>query len=270
MGKFEGGGGAGRRPWSRWPPAQDRARGGRLAPWGPHRQAHVAGPALHDLRHQRRHHEEDAGEGPPDPKRRTNGRNVTAASRCGTGRRAKRMLRDVDSVARSSGSGQGGGDRVRSGPFRAHRAAPLPGRGERYIIAPLGLKPGDILMSGRRRISCPATRCRSGTSRWARSCTTWSCSRARAASSAQRGDARPGPGQGRRPREHQAASARSGRSSSTAWPPSARWATWITRTSPSARPGACGGRVRPTVRGTVMNPWTIRWARRGQGKGNHP
>ena len=66
------------------------------------------------------------------PKRRTNGRNVhgriTVRHRGGGD---KRMLRDVDFRREKLGiPAQGGGDRVRSEPLRAHRAAALPGRGE--------------------------------------------------------------------------------------------------------------------------------------------
>src|SRR6267142_6225836 len=84
------------------------------------------------------------------PKRRTNGRNVygriTVRHRGGG---AKRMLRDVDFRREKIGipavvAG------IEYDPGRSARIALLHYRdGEkRYIIAPLGLKPGDILMSG--------------------------------------------------------------------------------------------------------------------------
>src|SRR5712664_4640776 len=84
------------------------------------------------------------------PKRRTNGRNVygriTVRHRGGG---AKRMLRDVDFrrekfgiPARVAG--------IEYDPGRSARIALLHYKdGEkRYIIAPLGLKPGDMVMSG--------------------------------------------------------------------------------------------------------------------------
>ena len=84
------------------------------------------------------------------PKRRTNGRNVhgriTVRHRGGG---AKRMLRDVDFRREKFGiPAKVAG--IEYDPGRSARIALLHYRdGEkRYIIAPLGLKPGDILMSG--------------------------------------------------------------------------------------------------------------------------
>jgi len=62
----------------------------------------------------------------------------------------------------------------------AHIALVVYADGERrYIIAPRGLEVGAKLLSGPRRRSRPATRCRSATSRWAPPSTAWRCCRAR-------------------------------------------------------------------------------------------
>src|SRR3970040_592750 len=84
------------------------------------------------------------------PKRRTNGRNssgsITVRHRGGG---VKRMLRDIDFRREKLGIP----DKVAGieyDPNRSARIALLHYRdGEkRYIIAPLGLKPGDVVMSG--------------------------------------------------------------------------------------------------------------------------
>ena len=65
--------------------------------------------------------------------------------------------------------GQGGGDRVRPEPLRADRAALLPGRGEAiHPRAPRASRSATPSCRGRAPTSCPATRCRSGPSRPAR------------------------------------------------------------------------------------------------------
>src|SRR5574341_2595738 len=84
------------------------------------------------------------------PKRRTNGRNVygriTVRHRGGG---AKRMLRNVDFRREKVGI-PARVAAIEYDPNRSARLALLHYRdGEkRYIIAPLGLKPGDVIMSG--------------------------------------------------------------------------------------------------------------------------
>src|SRR5213079_2237331 len=84
------------------------------------------------------------------PKRRTNGRNVygriTVRHRGGG---AKRMLRDVD-FRRDKLGIPAVVKGIEYDPGRSARIALLHYKdGEkRYIIAPLGLKPGDVIMSG--------------------------------------------------------------------------------------------------------------------------
>ena len=102
--------------------------------------------------------------------------------------------------------GEGGGDRVRSGPLRAHRAAPLPGRREalhhRAARAQARRHP-DVGAAGRhparQRAADPEHP--AGHARAQRGA---AAGQGRPALP-QRGHARPGPGQGRRPRQHQAA-----------------------------------------------------------------
>ena len=210
------------------------------------------------------------------PKRRTNGRNVCRAHHGAAIAAAahKRMLPTGGLPAREArDSRAGGGDRVRSGSLRpawrcstiatarsatsSRRSASrsgdtvmsgpqadiLPGNALPIRNIPLGTLVHNVeLQPGRGAPDLPE-RGRAGSSCWPRK--------------GDRADA-------------QAALRRSAaRCPSSAWPPWARSAISTTRTSPSARPGACAGRgsARPCA-GTVMNPVDHPdGRRRGQGQG---
>ena len=137
------------------------------------------------------------------PKRRTNGRNVygriTVRHRGGG---HKRMLREVDFRREKFGI-PAQVAAIEYDPNRSARIALLHYRdGEkRYIIAPLGLKPGDVVMSGPEADILPGNALPIRNIPLGTLCTTWSCSRARAVRSCRSaGTAGAAARQGRGPR----------------------------------------------------------------------
>ena len=172
--------------------------------------------------------------------------------RAAPGRRAKRMLRDVDFRRDKVGSRQGGGIEYDPAALRGSRSCTTRDGEKRYIIARWA-QAGDMVMSGPQADILPGNALPTGTSRSVRSCTTWSSARARRSALSSAGMAPALAKEG----DHADLKLPSRRAAggSTAWPPWARWATSITRTCPWASAGRVRWKgFRPTVRGTVMNP----------------
>ncbi len=140
---------------------------------------------------------------------------------------------------------------------------------KRYIVAPLGLQVGDMVTAGpeadmRPGNSLPLTNIPLGT--WS---TTWSSSRARAASWCARREPRRSCWARKAPTPR--CVCRRARCAGSCRPATPRSAKWATKTTANIKLGKAGRKrhlgVRPTVRGTAMSP---RDHPHGGGEGRQP